>query len=171
MFHHCQLKNLFLMKKLFLAFALLLAAAVVVQAQTSTTAAKVPAKETVKKTGPQMAFETETVDYGKVKQGSDPFRVFKFKNEGTEPLVITGARGSCGCTVPTYPQEPIQPGKTAEIKVRYDTQRIGGFTKTVTITTNEAGESATHILTIKGDVMQAAEKESVPTKESGIFNN
>ena len=152
------------MKKLFFAFVLLLAA-VAVNAQNAQAAKAAPVK------GPKMAFETETVDYGKIKQGADPYRVFKFKNEGTEPLLITGARGSCGCTVPTYPQEPIAPGKTAEIKVRYDTQRIGQFTKTVTITTNEAGESATRILTIKGEVMQVQEKEGVPTKENGVFNN
>lgn len=158
------------MKKLFLALTLLIAAAVVVNAQAP--AAKTPAKTTTQKvSGPKMTFETETVDYGSIKQGADPFRVFKFKNEGSEPLVITGARGSCGCTVPTYPQEPILPGKSAEIKVRYDTQRIGAFTKTVTITTNEAGENASRILTIKGEVKQAEEKQSVPAKESGIFNN
>lgn len=158
------------MKKLFLALTLLIAAAVVVNAQAP--AAKTPAKTTTQKvSGPKMTFETETVDYGSIKQGADPFRVFKFKNEGSEPLVITGARGSCGCTVPTYPQEPILPGKSAEIKVRYDTQRIGAFTKTVTITTNEAGENASRILTIKGEVKQAEEKQSVPSKESGIFNN
>lgn len=158
------------MKKLFLALTLLIAAAVVVNAQAP--AAKTPAKTTTQKvSGPKMTFEAETVDYGSIKQGADPFRVFKFKNEGSEPLVITGARGSCGCTVPTYPQEPILPGKSAEIKVRYDTQRIGAFTKTVTITTNEAGENASRILTIKGEVKQAEEKQSVPAKESGIFNN
>lgn len=158
------------MKKLFLALTLLIAAAVVVNAQAP--AAKTPAKTTTQKvSGPKMTFEMETVDYGSIKQGADPFRVFKFKNEGSEPLVITGARGSCGCTVPTYPQEPILPGKSAEIKVRYDTQRIGAFTKTVTITTNETGENASRILTIKGEVKQAEEKPSVPSKESGIFNN
>jgi hypothetical protein len=163
-------KKTFQMKKFFFAFMLLAVAAVVSHAQAP--AAKKPAASTTTKAaGPKMAFENETIDYGAIKQGADPFRVFKFKNEGSEPLVITGARGSCGCTVPTYPQEPILPGKTAEIKVRYDTQRIGPFTKTVTITTNEAGESATHILTIKGDVKQAEEKDAVPTKESGIFNN
>lgn len=160
------------MKKLIFAFALLLTGAIVAQAQT--TPAKTAGKEMPagnKVAGPKMTFEQEVVDYGVIKQGADPFRVFKFKNEGTEPLLITGARGSCGCTVPTYPQEPIMPGKTAEIKVRYDTQRVGPFTKTVTITTNEAGDAANRILTIKGDVKATPEKEAVPTKESGIFNN
>jgi hypothetical protein len=159
------------MKKLIFAFALILTAAVVAQAQS--TPAKTAAKEipAAKVAGPKMSFEAEVVDYGSIQQGGDPFRVFKFKNEGSEPLLITGARGSCGCTVPTYPQEPILPGKTAEIKVRYDTQRVGPFTKTVTINTNEAGDAATHILTIKGDVKAMPEKESVPAKNSGIFNN
>ena len=160
------------MKKLIFAFALLMAGAVVAQAQNAP--AKTAAKEIStgnKVSGPKMTFEQEVVDYGVIKQGADPFRVFKFKNEGSEPLLITGARGSCGCTVPTYPQEPIMPGKTAEIKVRYDTQRVGPFTKTVTITTNEEGDAANRILTIKGEVKATPEKEAVPTKESGIFNN
>ena len=74
--------------------------------------------------GPQMVFEAETVDYGVIEQGSDPYRVFNFVNAGNEPLVIKHAKGSCGCTVPTYPKEPIAPGSSAEIKVRYDTKRV-----------------------------------------------
>ncbi|MFN0202784.1 MAG: DUF1573 domain-containing protein [Bacteroidia bacterium] len=100
--------------------------------------------------GPIATFEKTEVDYGKIKQGSEPLRIFSFKNTGTEPLIISGAQGSCGCTVPTYPKEPIMPGQTSKIEVRYDTQRIGGFTKSVTLTTNEA--NPTRVLTIKGEV-------------------
>ena len=73
--------------------------------------------------GAKITFDKEVVDYGTIKQGADPLRTFKFKNTGAGPLVITSATGSCGCTVPTYPQEPILPGASAEIKVKYDTQR------------------------------------------------
>ena len=103
------------MKKLIFALALILTAAMVAQAQSTpakTTAKEMPASKVA---GPKMSFEAEVVDYGSIQQGADPFRVFKFKNEGSEPLLITGARGSCGCTVPTYPQEPILPGQTAVI--------------------------------------------------------
>ena len=100
--------------------------------------------------GPVMTLETTAVDYGTIEKGADPLRKFKFTNTGTEPLIIKDAKGSCGCTVPTYPKEPIMPGETSEIEVRYDTQRVGMFTKSVTLTTNET--DPTHLLTIKGEV-------------------
>jgi hypothetical protein len=106
-------------------------------------------------------FEKVEVDYGKIKQGSEPLRVFSFKNTGSEPLIITGAQGSCGCTVPTYPKEPIMPGQSSKIEVRYDTQRLGPFTKSVTLTTNEV--NPTRVLTIKGDVEAGANQTPVAT--------
>jgi hypothetical protein len=85
---------------------------------------------------PVMKFEKDTIDYGTIAYGSDGYRYFKFANTGKEPLIIKEAHGSCGCTIPTPPKEPIQPGQTAEIKVHYDTQRPGHFIKSVTITSN-----------------------------------
>jgi hypothetical protein len=99
-----------------------------------------------------LTFEKTTLDYGTIKQNSEPLRVFKFKNNSNKPVIITSATGSCGCTVPDYPKQPIAPGESSKIDVRYDTNRIGQFTKTVTITTND-GESQT--LTITGNVLQA----------------
>lgn len=116
--------------------------------------------------GPVMTFDVTTVDYGSIDKGSEPLRKFKFTNTGSEPLIIKGAKGSCGCTVPKYPQEPIMPGESNFIEVRYDTQRVGMFTKTVTINTNEATD--THTLTIKGDVKDVAKQESVPASNGGI---
>ena len=117
-----------------------------------------------------MAFETETVDYGVIEQGADPYRVFKFTNTGNEPLIITNAKGSCGCTVPTYPKEPIAPGESGEIKVRYDTNRLGKFTKRVTLTTNAGDDKAT--LTIQGEVVaKQPEPEGLPANEGNMFNN
>ncbi|MBL7803211.1 MAG: DUF1573 domain-containing protein [Saprospiraceae bacterium] len=116
--------------------------------------------------GPSMSFQQTTVDYGTVEKGADPLRKFTFTNTGTEPLIIKSAKGSCGCTVPTYPKEPIMPGETNVIEVRYDTQRVGMFTKTVTITTNEATD--THTLTIKGEVKAPATQESVPATTGGL---
>ncbi|MFN4255151.1 MAG: DUF1573 domain-containing protein [Saprospiraceae bacterium] len=116
--------------------------------------------------GPVMTFEQTTIDYGTIFQGSEPLRQFKFTNTGSEPLIIKDARGSCGCTVPTYPQEPVMPGESATIDVRYDTQRIGAFTKTVTLTTNEATESRT--LTIKGDVKELPQNFGTPTTTNGF---
>jgi Protein of unknown function (DUF1573) len=110
--------------------------------------------------GPAMTFEKTEMDYGTIAQGSDPLRKFKFKNTGTQPLKIKSAQGSCGCTVPKFKDDDIQPGETGEIEVRYDTNRIGPFTKSVTLTTNEA--TPTRILMIKGTVNEKKQEEGVP---------
>ena len=114
---------------------------------------------------PEITFESEMHDYGTIKQGADGGCEFKFKNTGKEPLIISSAKGSCGCTVPTYPKEPIMKGQTGVIKVHYDTKRVGAFTKTVTLTSN--GKTDTKILTIKG-VVEAEENSdsSMPLKKS-----
>ena len=117
--------------------------------------------------GPVMTFEKTEIDYGTIAQGSDPLRKFKFKNTGTEPLVIKNARGSCGCTVPTYKKEPISAKESGDIEVRYDTQRVGPFTKTVTIETNE-GEQP-RVLTIKGVVTEKKVEEGVPASAPSLI--
>lgn len=89
--------------------------------------------------GAQIEFTEETLDYGTILQGADGNREFVFKNTGKEPLIISSCKGSCGCTVPKCPSEPVLPGETAKIKVKYDTNRLGKFTKSVTVTSN-AGE-------------------------------
>ena len=86
--------------------------------------------------GPQMKFETPVIDYGTIEHKADGQREFVFTNTGAAPLIISNARGSCGCTVPTFPKEPIPPGATGKIGVKYDTKRVGKFTKTITLTTN-----------------------------------
>jgi hypothetical protein len=123
----------------------------------------------VKKENPNAAeitFENEVHDYGTIKQGADGGCEFKFKNTGKEPLVISNARGSCGCTVPTWPKEPIMKGQTGVIKVHYDTKRVGAFTKTVTITSN--AKSDNKVLTIKGVVEASpdANDQTMPLKNN-----
>ena len=109
--------------------------------------------------GAGMVFLTETIDYGTVAYNSDGKREFVFTNNGNKPLIITNAQGSCGCTVPTYPKEPIAPGAKGVIGVKYDTSRAGqAFTKTVTLTTNAVVPSKT--LTIKGNVLAAPAAKS-----------
>jgi hypothetical protein len=136
---------------------------------------------------PKMVFKQDTVDYGTIAQNSDPLRKFEFTNNGNAPLIITEAKGSCGCTVPTYPKKPIAPGESAAIEVRYDTNRVGDFRKSIRITTNEkeitktkneAGvieekETAkTHILYIKGNVTAtAAAPAGTPAKSKGALDN
>jgi hypothetical protein len=116
--------------------------------------------------GPIMTLESLTVNYGDIKQGSDPLRTVSFTNTGTEPLVISNAKGSCGCTVPTWPREPIGPGESAVIEIRYDTKRLGGINKTVKLTTND--ETGTYVLRVKGNITAKTEEKGLPEKE-GIF--
>ena len=114
----------------------------------------------------KMNFEYETYDYGTIPQDPDEKNgdcVFVFTNTGTEPLVITNAKGSCGCTVPKAPlNQPFAPGESGEIKVHYKTSRVGAFNKKVTLTTN-AGE---HVLTIKGKTEPTPVEETMPVNKS-----
>ena len=97
------------------------------------------------------SFENEEIDYGTIAQNADGVRVFKFTNTGDSPIVISNAKGSCGCTVPTYSKNVILPGEKGEIQVKYDTKRVGKFTKTVTLTSNAS--ETNKILRIKGEVL------------------
>src|SRR5437763_17153499 len=119
------------MKKLIFSSLLLLGLGYVSQAQDAPAPA---AKDNPN--APEITFTQELHDYGTIKQGADGSCEFRFKNTGKEPLIISNARGSCGCTVPTWPKEPIMKGETETIKVHYDTKRVGAFTKTVTIESN-----------------------------------
>ena len=154
------------MNRILLVLFLFAASSTLIFAQSESATAP---EENATTSGPQMVFETETMDYGKIEQNSDPYRIFKFTNTGDEALLIKHAKGSCGCTVPTYPKEPIPPGESAEIKVRYDTKRLGKFTKRVTLTTNVEGEKK--VLTIKGEVLKPAEEPDAIPSSTGGFNN
>lgn len=107
---------------------------------------------TTKVNGAGMVFVNEVIDYGTIAHNADGKREFVFTNNGNKPLIITNAQGSCGCTVPTSPKEPIAPGAKGIIGVKYATDRVGAFTKTVTITSNAEGQP-TKVLTIKGTVL------------------
>lgn len=111
--------------------------------------------------GAEITFETEVIDYGTINQNADGVRTFKFKNTGNAPLVISNARGSCGCTVPTWPKKPINPGETGDIKVKYATNRLGPINKSVTVSSNAS--EGTKVLRIKGNVI---EKQTSPEKET-----
>ncbi|WP_242134597.1 DUF1573 domain-containing protein [Aestuariivivens marinum] len=104
-------------------------------------------------------FENEEIDYGTIAYNSDGLRVFKFTNTGDAPIVISKAKGSCGCTVPTYSKNVILPGEKGEIQVKYATNRIGKFTKTVMLTTNASQPNK--VLRIKGEVLKPETKEAL----------
>jgi len=101
----------------------------------------------------EFKFEAEVIDYGKVDKGSDGSKVFVFKNIGDQPLIIKNIQSSCGCTVPKKPENPIMPGKIGEIKVSYDTKRVGGFSKAITIFSN--AKNARKVIKIRGIVNKA----------------
>lgn len=95
--------------------------------------------------------DKETHDYGTIDQGANGECVFVVTNTGTEPLIISLCKGSCGCTVPKCPVEPIAPGESAEITVKYNTNRVGPINKSVTITSNATNEPR-KIVRIAGNV-------------------
>ena len=150
------------MKKLFSLLTLLTFAASVTFAQVQSTDAKTAE-------GPQMELSSTTVDFGTIVQDSDPFRTITFKNVGTEPLIIKNAKGSCGCTVPTYEKAPILPGEESEIKIRYATNRLGKINKTVTLFTNE-GQDSKRVIKVVGMVnKKPAQEEAVPSATPTIL--
>lgn len=102
-------------------------------------------------------FEKEEYDFGKIKQDTENKYKFRFKNTGSNPLLIENAVGSCGCTVPTYPKEPIAPGGTGEIEVVYSPgKQKGQQQKTVTITANTEPKETR--VQIKAEVEEVAAK-------------
>ncbi|EAR12777.1 hypothetical protein PI23P_09125 [Polaribacter irgensii 23-P] len=113
----------------------------------------------------EFQFETETIDYGKVEKASNGERTFVFTNIGDQPLIIDQIKSSCGCTVPKKPEAPIMPGEKGEIKVSYDTKRVGGFSKSITITSN--AKNKIKIVKIKGFVNAAISLE----KEKSIVSD
>ena len=108
------------------------------------------AQQTVTDTTLVIQFETLVHDYGTIAKGSDGTCEFVFTNMGQTPLIVNKAQASCGCTVPEWTREPVQPGKTGTIKVKYNTNIVNAFTKTVTVTSN--AKNSPVVLTIKGTV-------------------
>lgn len=140
------------MKKILLLTMLAVLGITTANAQETTKKIKATATKAAKVVGAGMVFENEVIDYGTIAHNSDGKRQFIFTNNGTKPLIITNAQGSCGCTVPTTPKEPIAPGQKGIIGVKYATDRVGSFTKTVTVSSNAEGQP-TKVLTIKGTVL------------------
>ena len=124
-------------------------------------------KETiVDPNAPVFEFAADLIDYGKIEQNADGLRIFKFKNVGKSPLVISRIQSSCGCTVPKKPTDPIMPGETGEIEVKYATSRVGGFSKMITVYSNAS--EPTKKLRIKGTVLKP---ESQVVKEKSTVSS
>ncbi len=103
-----------------------------------------------KKVKSAITFKTMVIERNGIEYGADETFTFEFKNTGKAPILVTNVATSCGCTTAKKPEEPIKPGKTGVIAVKYDTKRVGNFTKEITITTNAQTEPIK--LTIKGTV-------------------
>jgi hypothetical protein len=102
---------------------------------------------------PSIFLSTDVVDYGEVKKGAEGTRELEVTNKGSQPLLLTSCNGSCGCTVPTCPREPIMPGKSAKISIKYDTNRPGPINKQVTVLSNDP-VNASKVIVVKGNVVE-----------------
>ncbi|MEO5776740.1 MAG: DUF1573 domain-containing protein [Flavobacterium sp.] len=156
------------MKRIILLAAITVFGVATSNAQTAKKTAKkadAPVKvETPRVEGAGMVFENETIDYGTIPHNADGKREFVFVNNGNKPLLIESTQGSCGCTVPSKPEGAIAPGARGVIGVKYATDRVGPFTKTVTIKSNATGQE-TKVVTIKGTILPDAPADAAaPTK-------
>lgn len=101
----------------------------------------------------EVQLESDVVEFGDLKLNTQVTKIVKIKNAGDKDLTLTSVVGSCGCTVPEYPKEPIAPGKTAQIKLNYSVgSQVGVFNKTVTITSNDV-KASRKIFRIKGNAI------------------
>jgi hypothetical protein len=116
--------------------------------------------------GAEIAFAKDVHDFGKLKQYGNATTEFTFTNTGDAPLIISNCKGSCGCTVPTWPRQPIAPGATASIKVKYDSKRVGPINKSVTITSN-ATNTPTKVIRITGNISAAPKDATNPVNHNG----
>ena len=110
------------------------------------------AQQSTPVTNDSIVFNQIVHDYGTIEKGSDGTSIFTFTNKGQKPLILSNVRASCGCTVPEWPKQPVAPGETGEIKVRYNTNIAGNFNKTITVSSNAANSTVT--LRVRGNVTQ-----------------
>lgn len=102
------------------------------------------------------AFDAQNFDFGKIKQGVPATHEFKFTNKGKVPMIITNVQASCGCTTPDWTKDPIPPGGAGFIKATYNAAALGGFNKSVTVTSNI--ENGFVQLSIRGEVVTEVQK-------------
>ena len=115
----------------------------------------------------KIEFKSETIDYGTIEKGSNGVRIFEFTNTGDEPLIVSKVSSSCGCTIPKKPKDPILPGKTGVIEVKYDTNRVNPIRKTITVLSN--AETPTVALKIKGLVVDPSKVSVLDKKEKSVM--
>jgi len=152
------------MKKVILAIGMFALIGLTSMAQSSAGSAAIkpnaaPAQAAGSGDSANFKFEVEEVNFGTITQGDTVHRVFNFTNTGAQPLIITEAHGSCGCTQPQYSKEPIKKGEKAKIEVTFNsTGKMGIQDKTITISSNAKGGQ--HVLHLKGTVEAPKTKEA-----------
>ena len=161
------------MKKVLLTLALAGMIGFVANAQTTTTPPPAPGQTAAPADQPNpnagdFKFSEETHDFGDIPQGTPVTTQFSFTNTGKEPLIIKNCQASCGCTVPSWPKEPILPGKESNIQVTYNAAHPGQFTKSITITSN--AKTPTKVIYIKGNVQQKPAEQTTPDKQPNMMN-
>lgn len=110
------------------------------------------------KNPPVMTFEESTYDFGTISQGERVKHTYFFKNTGKSPLIIHSAQGSCGCTIPEWPKEPVQPGEEGKIEVSFNSEyKSGHQEKMVTILANTKPTKT--FIKITGDVVVPEDKK------------
>ena len=115
----------------------------------------------------EIKFDSDEYDFGKIEQGEVVEQIFRLTNTGRQPLLISGAKGSCGCTVPSWPKGAIEPGGTAAIVVRFNSKgKIGRQTKRITITANTQPQQT--FLTFKGEIYRQADIPKIPETPANI---
>ena len=117
-------------------------------------------------TKPVFKFVKEVINYGTIEQNSNGNKVFEFTNIGKSPLIIKEIKTSCDCAIPKKPTRPIMPGEKGTIEVSYDTSKVGGFIKQITIFSNS--KKRINKIRIKGFVVK---KKSKLLKEKGLLEN
>lgn len=127
-------------------------------------------KKDVPANGAKIRFIETEHNYGTIQKGGDGKCTFTFVNEGNEPLILSNVKASCGCTTPSYTQKPVMPGKEGTIDVKYNTNNPGGFSKTVTVTSN-AVDNPRVVLKIKGNVVQEAQNPEQKKPEVSVIKN
>ncbi len=112
--------------------------------------------------GQEIYFAQTTYDYGEIEEGSDGLYTIEFKNISDFPIIVNHVRASCGCTAPSWPEEPVEPGASGEIEVKYNTRLTGSFMKSVYV--YSTAENSPVKLTVKGKVlpMERPKDESKP---------
>ncbi|MCK0131053.1 DUF1573 domain-containing protein [Flavobacteriaceae bacterium F08102] len=116
---------------------------------------------------PKFKFDAKEVDFGTIERDSEGIVSYTFTNVGKSPLIISKVTGSCGCTVPSTPKEPIMPGQKGEIKVKYDTHRVGKISKSITIISNADRPSIT--VSVRGLVKPKSALSLLEKKEKSMI--